>query len=217
MPRTTTEGEAGIVSTNLNLVSRPQMDWRFSARFRNYDYSNQTPHFAIAQYVSYDTSVNEANTGGPKLDGAQSHQLRYRCDVDEASAGRAHGRDSRNNTGHDFRIFENTGEDVFRLTASGGLTIGSFGAQDQYGSRTGSGLNETLLTKLASSRRCATTTVANRRIRTNSPANGRLANELWTLERVCGPRRARTISHSYFGLSRRHFKRFHSGLDSRAA
>ena len=43
------------------------MDWRFSARFRNYDYSNQTPRFAIAQYVSYDTSVNEANTGGPEL------------------------------------------------------------------------------------------------------------------------------------------------------
>ena len=67
LPRPTTEGEAGIVSTNLNLVSRPSMDWRFSARFRSYDYSNQAPRFAIAQYVSYDTSVNEANTGGPQL------------------------------------------------------------------------------------------------------------------------------------------------------
>src|SRR4029079_8408607 len=67
LPRTTAAAEAGVISTNLNLVSRPQMDWRLSARFRNYDYSNQTPHFSITQFINYDTSVATSATGGPEL------------------------------------------------------------------------------------------------------------------------------------------------------
>src|SRR6185436_16605343 len=38
LPRTTTEAAAHTIATTVNLVSRPQDDWRFSARVRRYDY-----------------------------------------------------------------------------------------------------------------------------------------------------------------------------------
>ena len=53
------------------------------------------------------------------------------------------------NPGLDFRIFENTGENVFRLTADAvGAQYASFRAQYEYSSRTGSDLNEDLLVQI---------------------------------------------------------------------
>src|SRR3954454_7824989 len=66
LPRTNTQGEAGVGSINLNLVSHPMKDWRFSARMREYDYNNKTPDTTINQYVSYDSSVNISSTLGPE-------------------------------------------------------------------------------------------------------------------------------------------------------
>ena len=51
LPRANADAEANVFSTNLNLVSRPVDDWRFSARVRRYDYSNQMPHTAIPQFI----------------------------------------------------------------------------------------------------------------------------------------------------------------------
>jgi hypothetical protein len=48
LPRTNAEGQARVFSTNLNLVSRPVMEWRFSTRLRMYDYNNETPRADIA-------------------------------------------------------------------------------------------------------------------------------------------------------------------------
>ncbi len=66
LPRSSTEAEAQVFSTNINLVSRPATDWRFSARLRRYDYDNQTPHAVIPQFINYDTSVTTSSTGGPE-------------------------------------------------------------------------------------------------------------------------------------------------------
>ena len=49
LPRANTDGEAHVLSTNLNLTSHPTTDWRFGARFRNYTYSNQMPATSITQ------------------------------------------------------------------------------------------------------------------------------------------------------------------------
>ena len=54
LPRATTEGEAHVFSTNLNLTSRPSDDWRFSARLRNYTYDNLMPATSITDMISYD-------------------------------------------------------------------------------------------------------------------------------------------------------------------
>src|SRR3954447_23353581 len=50
LPRATADAEAHVFSTNLNLVSHPATDWRFSARFRDYTYGNHTPATSITQY-----------------------------------------------------------------------------------------------------------------------------------------------------------------------
>lgn len=61
LDRTTVEGEARTFSTNLNFVSRPNRLVDVSARFRTYEYDNQTPEFAMTQRVSYDNAPGVAS------------------------------------------------------------------------------------------------------------------------------------------------------------
>jgi MtrB/PioB family decaheme-associated outer membrane protein len=215
MPRTTADAEAGVVSTNLNLVSRPQMDWRFSARFRNYNYSNDTPHFSITQFINYDTSVTTSSTGGPEL---YAHS-RTNFDADATwtklqplavTVGY-----SRNNTGNDFRIFENTGENVFRLTADAvGTQYASFRAQYEYGSRSGSGLNEDLLTQIGEQPAMRHYDVANRNRNKFTGQADFSPNELLTLSASAGFGKD-DFPDSYFGLEQSSFQTFSVGADYR--
>ena len=66
LPRATTDASATTVATTISLVSRPEDDWRFSARFRRYAYNNDMPDTPIDEIISYDTSVGESTTGGPQ-------------------------------------------------------------------------------------------------------------------------------------------------------
>ncbi len=149
LPRSTSEAEAQVFSGNLNFVSRPADAWHFSARVRSYDYSNETPHAAIPQFINYDTSVTTSPTGGPEL---YAHN-RLTFDGDATWTGIAPfaftAGYTRNNTGHDFRIFESTGENVLRLTADAvGTQSISFRAQYELSDRSGSGLDEDLLVQI---------------------------------------------------------------------
>jgi MtrB/PioB family decaheme-associated outer membrane protein len=149
LPRNSAQGEAKVFSTNLNLSSHPARDWRFNARLREYDYTNDTPSTVITQYVSYDTSVGTSSTGGPEL---FAHS-RTTFDADATwsgllplalTAGYTH-----NSNGYDFRIFESSGENVLRLTAdAAGWQMVTFRAQYEYGDRTGSGLDEARLVEI---------------------------------------------------------------------
>ena len=68
LPRANTDAEAHVLSTNLNLTSRPSTDWRFGARFRNYTYSNEMPATSITQYNNCTTRASGTMpTGGPDL------------------------------------------------------------------------------------------------------------------------------------------------------
>ena len=89
LPRNTTAGDAGIFSTNLNLVSRPQMDWRFSARFRRYDYSNNTPHFTIDKVHELRHVDQQREHRRPRALRPQSNELRCGRDLDRAKPGGA--------------------------------------------------------------------------------------------------------------------------------
>ena len=54
-----------------------------------------------------------------------------------------------NGSGYDFRIFEDTSEDVLTLTADAvGLPCGTVRAQLEFADRTGSGLDEALLVQI---------------------------------------------------------------------
>ena len=147
LPRASTEGEAHVFSTNLSLTSRPSTDWRFSARVRNYTYDNLMPATSITDMVSYDSDVSTTPTGGPDL---YAHS-RTNFDGDATwtklmpfavTFGYSH-----NGNGYDARIFESSGENVFRVSADAvGTSWLTFRTQYEFGDRTGSGLDETQLT-----------------------------------------------------------------------
>ena len=146
LPRATTQADAHVFSTNLNLVSRPSNDWRFSARVRNYTYDNLMPATSITDMVSYDSKVSQTPTGGPDL---YAHS-RTNFDGDATftgvkplglTVGYTH-----NENGYDSRIYQSNGENVFRLSADAvGTSWLTFRAHYEYGDRTGSGLDESEL------------------------------------------------------------------------
>jgi MtrB/PioB family decaheme-associated outer membrane protein len=149
LPRTTAQADAHVFTTNLNLVSRPSTDWEFTAHAKVYDYNNNTPPTVITQYVAYDSSVGTSSTGGPQL---YAHS-RTTFDADATYTGikpvALNVGYTRNNTGYDQRIFDSTGENVLRLSADAvGTQWATFHAKYEYGSRTGSGLNENLLVQI---------------------------------------------------------------------
>jgi len=215
MPRTTADAKAGVLSTNLNFVSRPQMDWRFSARLRRYDYSNNTPHFSISQFINYDTSVATSSTGGPEL---YAHD-RTTFDADATWSGlqplSLTVGYSRNNTGNDFRIFESTGENTLRLTAD---AIGSqwvtFRANYELSGRSGSGLDEDLLREIGEQPAMRHYDVANR---TRNRFTGQVdvtPNDMWTFSASTGFGKD-DFPDSYFGLEQSSFQTFSLGADFR--
>jgi MtrB/PioB family decaheme-associated outer membrane protein len=144
--RTNADAEAHVFSTNVNLTSHPTTDWRFGARFRNYTYANHMPATSITQYVAYDSSVSTTPTGGPDL---YAHD-RTTFDADATwskknplalTVGYTH-----NGNGYDARIFQSSGEDVFRVSADMvGSSWGIFRVQYEVGGRSGSGLDEKAL------------------------------------------------------------------------
>ena len=163
LPRASAQAEAQVFSTNLNLVSRPAEDWRVSARLRRYDYDNRTPHADIAQFVNYDTSIATSSTGGPEP--FAHDRTTFSADATwsgmpqiAVTAGYTH-----NQGGYAFRIFEETGENAFHLTAdavgSQWLTVR---ANYEFTDRTGSGLDEALLVEIGEQPKLRHYDIANR-------------------------------------------------------
>src|SRR5688572_24266880 len=149
LPRTTAEVSAHTIATNVNLVSRPQNDWRFSARFRRYDYNNETPETAIPQFINYDTSIATSTTGGPEL---FAHD-RNTFDADATWTGlrplALTVGYTNNHNGYDFRTFQSTNENVLQLKADAvGSQWVTFRAHYEYGARSGSGLDEASLVQI---------------------------------------------------------------------
>jgi MtrB/PioB family decaheme-associated outer membrane protein len=215
LPRTTSQAEASIFSTNLSLVSRPATDWRMSARLRVYDFSNETPHADIPQFINYDTSVKASSTGGPE---PYAHS-RTTFDADATWSGlqpvALTAGYSRYNSSHDFRIFESTGEDVLRLTADAvGSQWVTFRAQYELGSRSGSGLDEQLLVQIGEQPDLRHYDVADR---TRNRFTGQVdvvPSDAWTFSLSAGLGKD-DYDDSYFGLQQSTFRTFAMGADYR--
>jgi MtrB/PioB family decaheme-associated outer membrane protein len=213
LPRSTTDASANIFSVNLNLVSRPVYDWHLTARVRSYDYNNEMPHTAIPQFINYDTSVTTSPTGGPEL---YAHS-RMTFDGDATWTGVAPfaftAGYTRNNTGHDFRIFESTGENTLRLTADAvGTQSVSFRAQYELSDRTGSGLDEDLLVQIGEQPDMRHYDLANR---TRNKFTGQVdftPSELWTFS-LSGGLGTDDYPDSYFGLQDSSFQTFSAAAD----
>jgi MtrB/PioB family decaheme-associated outer membrane protein len=215
LPRANTDAQAKIFSTNLNLVSRPTNDWRMSARLRVYDFNNETPHTSIPDFINYDTSVTDSATGGPEL---YAHS-RTTFDADATWTGllplALSAGYTRNNSSHDFRIFESTGENVLRLTAD---TVGSqwvtFRAQYEVAGRSGSGLDEALLVQIGEQPAMRHFDVANRSRNRFTGQVDVLPSDVWTLSLSAGFGKD-DFDDSYFGMQQSTFRTFSLGADFR--
>jgi len=213
LPRATAQADASIFSTNINLVSRPKPEWQFSAHLRQYSYDNQTPATAITQYVKYDTSVGTSSTGGPELFG----HSRTTFDADAIysglgpvalTVGYTH-----NDNGYDFRIFQSASENMLRLAADAtGSSFMTFRVQYEYGSRTGSGLDEDPLVEIGEQPDMRHYDLANR---THNKFAGQVdfvPSEMWTFS-VSGGLGKDSYPDSSFGLQESTFQTFSLGAD----
>jgi MtrB/PioB family decaheme-associated outer membrane protein len=217
LPRSSTEGSAKTFSTGLNLVSRPADEWRVGARFRSYNYDNNTPQALIPQFVSYDSHVSTSVLPGPEL---YAHS-RTNFDFDATysgflplalTAGYSH-----NGTGHDHRIYDSTAEDVLRLVAD---TVGSqwvtFRAQYEFADKRGSDLDEEVLTDIGEQALMRHFDIANRNRKRFTGQVNVTPNELLTLSASAGFG-GDDYDGSYFGLQENDFKTFSFGADYQGA
>jgi MtrB/PioB family decaheme-associated outer membrane protein len=217
LPRATAEASAHVFSTNLNLVSHPVTDWDFTARFRDYDYNNQTPATSIPQVVSYDTSVSTTNTGGPEL--YAHNRLTFDADATwthlhpvALTVGY-----TGNHTGYDERIFASTGENVLRLAADAvGTQWMTFHAKYEYGSRTGSGLDENLLIEIGEQPDMRHYDLANRTRNQFTGIVDFVPDDRWTFS-VSGGTGKDNYPDSYFGLQEAAFHTVSAAADFRDA
>ena len=181
LPRTSAQADAHVFSGNIALISHPTKDWRFTARLRDYVYDNLTPATSITKYVSYDTSVATTPTGGPELF-AHSRQT---FDADATWSGRGPvaltAGYTRNDNGYDERIYESSGENVLRLTADAvGTNWMTFRVNYEYGSRTGSGLDEASLVAIGEQPKMRHFDLANRNRNLFNGQVDFVPNDLWT-------------------------------------
>lgn len=56
--RTTVDGEARTTAMTLTFVSRPARYWDLRVGYRQYDYDNRTPEFAMRERVTYDGAIS---------------------------------------------------------------------------------------------------------------------------------------------------------------
>jgi MtrB/PioB family decaheme-associated outer membrane protein len=217
LPRANAEADARVFSTNLGIVSRPRNEWQFTAKVRRYDYNNEIPATPIPQFINYDTSVTTSSTGGPE---PYAHS-RTTFDADAIYTGLSSLAVTlgytRNNSGHDFRIFENTGENVLRLSAD---TVGSqwvtFRAQYELSSRSGSGLDEALLTQIGEQPALRHYDIADRGRNRFTGIVDIVPNDLWTFSASGGVGKD-DFDDSYFGLQESTFRTVSLAADYRQA
>ena len=213
LPRPTTDAGANVFSTNLGIVSRPADDWRVTARLRTYNFDNQMPETAIPQFINYDSSVKTSTTGGPHV---MSH-ARGTISADATWTGLpsvALGVGyARNHGGYDHRIYADTNEDVFTLTADAvTLPWGSVRAQAEFSDRTGSDLDEASLVQIGEQPALRHYDIANRQRRKFEGQLDLFPSETWSVSLNAGVGKDE-YDDSYFGLQESSFRLAGVALD----
>ena len=214
LPRQTTEASAHVFSTNIGLVSRPADDWRMTARVRTYNFDNQMPATTITNFVSYDDGVSTSTTNGPFV---YSH-ARGTLSADATWTGLgsvALGAGfARNHTGYVHRIYSDTDENVFTLTADAvSLPWGSVRAQAEFSDRTGSGLDEASLVQIHEQPKLRHFDVADRQRNKFTGQIDLFPSDVWSVSFNGGVGND-DYDDSYFGLQESSFNVFGLALDA---
>ena len=145
LPRNTVEGRANIMAFSAGVTSRPRRDVWLNASYRLYDYNNDTPHFVSTNAIIGDWArTTQVHENEP------TSYMRSTVDLEASyspfryiSVGAGFAREDQDRT---FRIFENTSENTFRVTAdSTGNRWVTFRTKYEVGKRTGSGFDLHLL------------------------------------------------------------------------
>ncbi|MBI4264372.1 MAG: MtrB/PioB family decaheme-associated outer membrane protein [Acidobacteria bacterium] len=149
LDRATAQAEAQITATNLSFTSRPADRLWFTARFRRYDFDNQTPEFRVTSRVAYDQSLQTSLLGG-------THAFGYIRNWFDADASYDLTRSAAVRVGYGledvertFRLFEETTEHIFRasIDSTGNQYVTVRGVYER-GTRTGTGLDEEVLDEI---------------------------------------------------------------------
>ena len=150
LPRANADAKAQSISTNLSLVSRPADDWRFSTRFRRYDFNNDTPGHRRSPTSSTTTPHRRpVRPAAPSC--SRTTATRFDADATWTGLGPValtFGY-TNNHNGYDYRIFESSNEHVLQLKADAVLPRGmTFRTHYEYGTRNGSGFDEAALIEI---------------------------------------------------------------------
>ena len=145
LQRATVDSQADILSMLYSVNSRPMNAVWLNASYRYYDYDNKTPHFTATQAI-----IGDWNVGTQVHETEPASFKRQNLDLDASftpfdylAFGVGYGREQGDRT---YRIFEETVDDTFRVTAdSTGNQYYSIRAKYEFSSRTGSGFEEHLL------------------------------------------------------------------------
>jgi MtrB/PioB family decaheme-associated outer membrane protein len=157
LPRTSADASADIMSMLFGLSSRPARNVWLNAKYRYYDYDNNTAHFGPVERFMGDTNFVTETVGGVTTrvedENEPSSFKRQNLDLDASYApidyltfGVGYGREDADRT---FRIFENTVDDTFRVTVdSTGNQYFTVRAKYEFSTRTGSGFDPHLLAEV---------------------------------------------------------------------
>ena len=142
LSRATADASARITATAFAYTTRPTRQLWFNARFRSYDFDNQTPSFAAPTTVKYDTTLATIDeSSSPFSFSRKMFDLDSSWTPTTLAAFRAgYSLEKVNET---FRTFSSTTQNTLRLSvdtsAVHGVTVrGVY----EYTKRTGSGLDE---------------------------------------------------------------------------
>ncbi len=148
LDRPTAEVKAIVTTMNYDFTTRPTSALWVNARFRRYDFNNQTPEFLVAQTVTYDQSVSTLPVPGTEPFGSVRNT--FDADASFTPAAVPHAAFRVGYTGESvdraFRTFETTRENTIRasIDSTGWQWVTVRGVYE-HAKRTGSGLDQEAL------------------------------------------------------------------------
>jgi MtrB/PioB family decaheme-associated outer membrane protein len=143
LDRPTSDASAHITATAFNYNIRPMDHVSLNARFRSYDFANQTPVFHVANTVSYDTSVSAFADGGTSPYSFNRKETDLDASWTPTTYTALRAAYTYDTFSQNFRTFDSQNENILRLSAdASGIRWLTVRGVYEYSTRSGTGLDE---------------------------------------------------------------------------